>query len=461
VNSISEFGHSGYLSANRLRSYPLADGQDVPMEYGKEQLLYGCIVDAMISIFDPDEIMLPRICNISSDGTTLRLSIAVGSEEVPLSVAWSSTRSTQYPIVSGPAPWGYYTMVFSSDGIRDLGRMEPIFPSSAPNDSSSAEEGFSGLYLAPRAVCRSPMGLRSIMVFDGVHPKSEGPHFIVGGDVAIKPGNNIKIEDPADRGDDINGMVVSAIPGAGAGRVASVKDTANTVVSQLRSEDGHVRIFNDTCYDIEPSTASAGALPGHIKIHAKCTACCTCDMYSSIVNDRLSTLFDMVKEARRTIGDLQDKYETHVEKFNRRISKPSADDIYVKLIGTAIGHNLSTKTPNIRGTLSRASFKCVVRNDFFEPVSITFVKNQASGGSTIEDTSLKTSGGISRHVDGALINNVFILGPGEYAIVNFVVFSNTWTSEAGGPAITASVEVTANFGGQRIGKYTETAVAKA
>ena len=460
MTNISDFGHSGYLSGNRLRSYPLADGQDVPLEDGKRQLLLGCIVDAMISIFDSDDARLPRVCNISSDGTTLRLSIAVGEDEVPLSVAWASTRSTPYPIVNGPAPWGYYTMVFSSEGIRDLGYMEPIFPSSATNDSSSAEEGFPGLYFSPRAICRSPEGLRSIMVYDGVQPKSEGPHFIVGGDVAIKPGNNIRLEDPAGRGDDVDGVVVSAIPGAGAGRVASVKNTANAVSSPLKSEDGHVRIFNDTCYDLEPSTANAGALPGHIKIHAKCTACCTCDMYSSIVNDRLSVLFGLVKQAKGVINELKDKYETHVAMFNGRISKPSPEDIYVKLTGTAIGNNLSTKTPNIKGSLSRASFRCIVRNDSFEAVSVTFVRNQASGNCTIEDTSLKTSGGVSQHVNGALRNYVFMLGPGEYASVNFVVFSNTWTSEAGGPAMTASVEVNADFGGQRIGTYTETAVAR-
>lgn len=440
-------GHSGWLSGNRLRDFPLADGQPVPVDDDVRTALFGCIVDAMVSVSSPDDARSPRICNIGSDGTTFRVSVAMGQDFTPVSVSWSAAGQSEYPVVSGKTSWGFYTIVFSSEGIRDLGPLDLVFPSSAALVSSSAEEG---LYFSPKAVNRASDGVSSIRVFDGVRPKEDGPHFVLGGDVLIRPGNNMTLGRYPDEGDE-GGVEISAVPGAGMGVVPCRCSSAGVVSSGLKSEDGHVRLFNDTCYDLEPSTSS-----GVLKIHAKCTACCTCDMYSSIVDDRLAVLSDSIRKARRDIQDALSVYEENVRAFNRRIASPEEEDIVVTMSGSALGKNMATKTNSIAGSLDRASFRALVVNNAFVDVVITVTGMQSSG--VIKDSTLNLGAARSVHGGGSLVDQSFVLSPGGCAAIAFVAVGRQLSTRAGA-SFTGSVSFSAEFRGNVFGTYTRSVTA--
>ena len=124
-------GAEGYLSGNRLISFPFADGQG---EHGAGAAPgpAGCFVDAMVYVADGDD---PVVGNITSDGVTMRFDLVSGEHVTHLSVARSAT--VEFPVAFGSAPWGRYVLTMSSLGIREMGEVpEPICPVPAGSSSS-------------------------------------------------------------------------------------------------------------------------------------------------------------------------------------------------------------------------------------------------------------------------------------------------------------------------------------
>lgn len=420
-----------------LIPFPFEDGQFLlwsrPEIAAEAQIaLQRCFVDAGIYV-DSESILegeWPSIGSFSTSGSTVSFSISAAGSLKQISVDASDER---FPYVSGKTPWGSYVIVMSSEGMKDFCSFcssNSISPSSPPAQGNSSTSGQEGYYLRLCAKCvtMKQHGLSSIMVYDGVSPKEDGPHFVLTGDVSVKPGNNMTILEP----DEGVGVSLNAVPGAGLGTVPCGTSGQSCSLPRISSPDGHVRLFNDTCYDLEPGQTYEISVDGEPRmsrdmiIHAKCTSCCTCAMYESIVNDRLAPLFDIVKSSKESIDGLLSDYESAVKRFNQRIKRPSLSDISLSLTGMPIGKNLSPKLSNtsVRGKMARCAFTAMLKNSSYANIYATVLELsgtdsvvEASASWSDEDGSPKSKTGNSA---GSIIGSSFTVYPGRSLAVTFI-----------------------------------------
>lgn len=452
---------NGYLSGNMLVAFPFEDDQCLawPAERRLElqQALQRCFVDAFVSVSShslPDGRM-PSLGMFTIDGSSVGFDVLVGDSSVRLSI---SPSGEPFPVLSGSAPWGSYVVVVSSEGLRDFASLcneLSIAPPVQAPTSSNGPDGACYLRLCAKCVEVAPVGLTSLMVYDGVNPKDDGPHFVLKGDVKLKPGNNMQYLEPDD---EENAIEIAATPGAGLGRVACVCEETVGGNAGLAGSDGHARLFNDTCYDIEPLQKYVDD-DGHetqvIKLHAKCTACCTCDMYASIVNDRLAPMAEIVRKAMSDISALHSSYESAVKKFNERISKPSLSDITLTLSGMPIGSKVSPnlKTANVTGNMSRCSFTAMVRNSSFFPVNVR-IATMFGSDSVVEATaawSTESGDPRSKTSDSAagIMGADYVIQPGRSLSVTFISEKGQMVSKVstGGFSGKFAVDVSYSSGG--------------
>lgn len=442
---------NGYLTGNMLIPFPFEDGQFLawPDKAEEAQLLLDrCFVDAGVSVHGADIADgWPSIGKLATGASWISFVLSAGGMERPITISATDAR---FPIVSGKADFGSYVIVASSEGIRDFlsfcssNSISPPVPGSS---SPSERVGDFFLRLCAKCVTRSPVGLTSIRVYDGVKAKSEGPHFVLKGDVAIKPGNNMLLSEP-----DENGIQIGAVPGAGMGVVPCMCEDNAVVKSPIMSPDGHTRIFNDTCYDIEPwiETKNEGGVTeriGHIQLHAKCTACCTCAMYESIVNDRLAPLSAIVRQAKADIASRLSEYENAVKRFNQRLLRPTASDVRLSLSGMPVGANLSPKLAEtkVKGKMGRCAFTAILRNSSYSVISATVYS--LSGSDTVVEASASWSDadGTPKSKTGNaasdIVGQTFSIMPGMYLVVTFVSVKNEMVGAASTGGYKGSISV--------------------
>ena len=442
---------NGYLTGNMLIPFPFEDGQVLawPDKAEEAQLLLDrCFVDAGVSIHGADIADgWPSIGKLATGASWISFVLSAGGMERPITISATDAR---FPIVSGKADFGSYVIVASSEGIRDFlsfcssNSISPPVPGSS---SPSERVGDFFLRLCAKCVTRSPVGLTSIKVYDGVKAKSEGPHFVLKGDVAIKPGNNMLLSEP-----DENGIQIGAVPGAGMGVVPCMCEDNAVVKSPIMSPDGHTRIFNDTCYDIEPwiETKNEGGVTeriGHIQLHAKCTACCTCAMYESIVNDRLAPLSAIVRQAKADIASRLSEYENAVKRFNQRLLRPTASDVRLSLSGMPVGANLSPKLAEtkVKGKMGRCAFTAILRNSSYSVINATIYS--LSGSDTVVEASASWSDadGTPRSKTGNaasdIIGQTFSIMPGMSLVITFVSVKNEMVGAASTGGYKGSISV--------------------
>lgn len=442
---------NGYLTGNMLIPFPFEDGQVLawPDKAEEAQLLLDrCFVDAGVSVHGADVADgWPSIGKLATGASWISFVLSAGGMERPITISATDAR---FPIVSGKADFGSYVIVASSEGIRDFlsfcssNSISPPVPGSS---SPSERVGDFFLRLCAKCVTRSPVGLTSIRVYDGVKAKSEGPHFVLKGDVAIKPGNNMLLSEP-----DENGIQIGAVPGAGMGVVPCMCEDNAVVKSPIMSPDGHTRIFNDTCYDIEPwiETKNEGGVTeriGHIQLHAKCTACCTCAMYESIVNDRLAPLSAIVRQAKADIASRLSEYENAVKRFNQRLLRPTASDVRLSLSGMPVGANLSPKLAEtkVKGKMGRCAFTAILRNSSYSVINATVYS--LAGSDTVVEASASWSDadGTPRSKTGNaasdIVGQTFSIMPGMSLVVTFVSVKNEMVGAASTGGYKGSISV--------------------
>lgn len=434
-----------------LIPFPFEDGQVLAWQDKAEEaqlLLDRCFVDAEVSVYGADIADgWPSIGKLATGTSWISFVLSVGGIERPITISATDAR---FPIVSGKADFGSYVIVASSEGIRDFlsfcssNSISPPVPGSS---SPSERVGDFFLRMCAKCVTRSPVGLTSIKVYDGVKAKSEGPHFVLKGDVAIKPGNNMLLSEP-----DENGIQIGAVPGAGMGVVPCMCEDNAVVKSPIMSPDGHTRIFNDTCYDIEPwiETKNEGGVTeriGHIQLHAKCTACCTCAMYESIVNDRLAPLSAIVRQARADIASHLSEYENAVKRFNQRLLRPTASDVRLSLSGMPVGANLSPKLAEtkVKGKMGRCAFTAILRNSSYSVISATVYS--LAGSDTVVEASASwsdadgTPKSKTGNADSDIVGQTFTIMPGMSLVVTFVSVKNEMVGAASTGGYKGSISV--------------------
>ena len=440
---------NGYLSSNMLSAFPFADGQCIAWEHDRANdlqcALQKCFVDAGVYLnsHTVDESEWPSIhLSHAANGV---ISFMIGAFEDDVSLSVSSSRQP-FPMINGNAPWGAFVISCSSEGINDLCSLLDELSVAPPAldrfSSSPGRDGDLWLKLCPKCVVLKPQGLTSIQVYDGQvsnnHLLENGPHFILQDAIKIRPGNNMQLQDPDDTDFAVegrNGISLNAIPGAGLGRNPCTCQETPVGNNMLAGPDGHARLFNDTCYDLEPGPKyidpDTGFETQDLKIHVKCTACCTCDMYAALV-DRLSILAGSaaqagsIRWAKASLNDYLRQYESAVRLFNERLSKPLLSDVTMSLSGMPIGANISPKltTDKVKGRMSRCAFTAIIRNaSYFEIVAVV---RSLSGSNIIVESSASWSdeGGSPLSTTGdsaaAVLGSSFVIYPGRSLVINFV-----------------------------------------
>ena len=436
---------NGYLSGNMLKAFPFEDGLVLPWRNAglsaEAQIAYQrCFVDAGIyisghSILDGG---WPSVGMVEIIGSSMRFMVSANGASVEM---WANSSGDGFPVIYGNAPWGSYVIVLSSEGTRDFIKFcidkELVSPPRQVTPLSLGGGGVPWIRLCDRCVTVQPEGLSSIRVYDGVKSRESGPHFVLKGDVSVKPGNNVLLSEP----DMDNGIQIDAVAGAGLGRIPCICDDESEKASPLVSPDGHTRFFNDTCYDLEPRifTVEEDGVSkriGKIFVHAKCTACCTCAMYESIVNDRLVPIHEAVKEARSKINEMLAAYEDGVKRFNSRISVPSMEDITMSLSGMPVGVNVGSKiySSSVKGKMGRCAFTASIRNSSYLDV---LAKINAIGGTDYvaevavawsEDDDPKAFKSDSAN---GVLGRTFTIQPGHSMVVTFVTVKNDMSGNAG------------------------------
>jgi hypothetical protein len=380
-----------HLTGNRLIRYPFADDSVLSVdEDDKAIAVFGCFVDAVVQLMSPYSAAEPRVTGISVDGKVLSFTLvdAAGFGE-PASLTCSATKA-RFPVISGKTGWCWYTFVMSSDGIGEFAGVKEADP--AMDVSGDV------LQLSDRCLGRSANGVVTLDVYGGEREPYEGadrkctrlealdlgPDWTVSGDVALREGNNMSITggstvDALAGVSDSNGLTLNAVPGAGAGRLpCECRDAVEFKTSGLPGRDGHTRLFNDTCYDLVPMLYTPEV--AYLRMHVKCKACCTCEMYASIVNDRLVPLKDSVLASKRSLDSTLGKYETNVAKWNSRMKTATPEDIVVSASAVpldAAGTNL--RGGAVLGMMSRCGFSVAVRNDSFVDVQVLLSDLMSNG----------------------------------------------------------------------------------
>ena len=441
---------NGYLSSNLLIPYPFKDGEFLAWNDGinvneAQMALQKCFVEAAINLQASyvDDGVYPSIGQflISDQGATLSFVLTACREDVHLSV---SASKKPFPIVSGNAKFGSYTLILSSEGIREFCDKKTDFPPPATASSSPSwrERGY-WIELCPKCVTMQPETLSSIRVYNGVDPKENGPHFILSDDIVIKPGNNMLFSEPNELGTSISGsgngvttgVKLNATPGAGLGVIPCTCVDEEETTSPFIASDGHSRFFNDTCYDIEPRIIDVnGEKVGHLQFHVKCTACCQCTMYESIVNERLAPLANLVRSAKSDLDDLLDVYEDAVERFNHRIKVPTKDDISISLSGMPVGSNLGSNLSNteIAGKMNRCSFTSILRNSSYVPIQATIYTLKGSDSVVVASATWTDADGNPKaetvNSGESLIGKTFDIYQGRSLFILYISKRNDYVS---------------------------------
>lgn len=433
---------NGYLSGNELVPFPFEDGKSLAWEGSvadadaAQIALEKCFVDAGVAFSSnpSEEDAWPSVGDFGVSGNVLRFVLRFGGTETRLSV---SSSGAKFPIVDGRTDAGSYVLVLSSEGIRDFISFCSSSGVSPPSSGSSSPSGMDGdcyLRLCAKCVTFAPEPLSSIRVFDGVGKKEDGPHFVLSGSVEIRPGNNMRLSEPEDED---NGISLDAVPGAGMGKIACSCSGSGGALAALTGPDGHLRIFNDTCYDVEPCEKEEIEVDGEtrtsrvLRLHAKCIACCQCSMYESIVNDRLVGLANAIRKIKSDLDKLRlgdSGYEKSVSKFNGRIAKPSLKDVRLTLSGMPVGADVGQKLEDtlVSGKMERCAFSAFLSNGSFSTIEAKLSGLSATDTilqATVVEVTKKgdaVSTSYNRTSVGSLVGKKYDVRPGSYLVVNFI-----------------------------------------
>ena len=162
----------------------------------------------------------------------------------------------------------------------------------------------------------------------------------ISGDVRFVAGNNMYVGTDLSMAsyvksgmDGRTGVIISAIPGAGEGRVPcgeSNDEECSGIDGNVHPDaQGDVVIEADGCYQISPDSSN-----GSIRITGRCTACCQCDDYVDIGNRLADQSVVLNGIYNRVIAD-SGIYNDYARRFNDSLKVVSADELLVRCVATA------------------------------------------------------------------------------------------------------------------------------
>lgn len=170
-----------------------------------------------------------------------------------------------------------------------------------------------------------------------------------------------------------DGVVFSAIAGAGAGYVPCDVDCDKTLSNSgnvIPDETGSVVIEGDDCYQVSPD--------GVVKITGRCTACCQCDSFVEI-GDKLAAY-------SRTVKDIYDRsktsaysYNASAATFNQSLSVVSKEELVARASvvaqfvenGPTKALHLERGSGRIHGSVDRAQGVISIKNTSVADVNVS------------------------------------------------------------------------------------------
>lgn len=428
-----------YLTSNRFIRYPFADDSVLSIPESSARAVFGCFVDAMIQLKDHRSGIVPKVIGISLLEHTLSFTLS-GPSRIVLNCTRSKSR---FPVITGETDWCWYTFVLSSDGIRELESVTDL-------DGLSSDE----LELSPHCIGMPSLGVSTLEVCGGLKEHDgrrltlqealeASPDAIVSGDIGIEEGFNTTLSSEGAY------LTVTAGPGAGAGTAPCPCEQTEQDSTRrgIWSKDGHVRLFNDTCYDYLPS--GQGRLSGSLTLQAKCKACCTCEMYETLVNGRLVPLKNAILSAKRNLDRTLEDYEDSVRKWNERIRTATEDDIVMTMTAVPMesaGTNLSGS--GVSGRMSRCGFTVNVRNDSFVNVKVVIDGITANG--KIFQQTLGYLSGDTPVVKSSAAGQSVTLQPGKSLLISYFVRSDSYQRTSSRAGFSSTVRISAYHGDRLI-----------
>lgn len=323
---------SEYLTSNTLVSFPFRDGQDIP-----EQVM-SLFVDACVHS-DTYDVSMTRV---AYDVGTGMLTFSCGTRSY--SYRSPENRVGDFDVVSGALS------VFVID--RAYLESQPSFDLTVD------------LAIEPSCIVVDGRSVESIEV-DGVRLDS---------DVMLSCGYNIEARHDDDSEEST--IEISAEPGAGLGIVPCQNDgdiDIQTNGSRLLSDDGHVTISGDGCYDMSMSGST-------IRINGKCVACCQCDQYVDAVEKLKDSAQDVADIKKIVTSDLVDVYYDTIGKFDTATTYPKIDvqmsiipdGTIAEIAGSDYFFNTETIPANL-SSVGRTAFTiaCTVTNICGVPLYVT------------------------------------------------------------------------------------------
>ena len=387
-----------YLTGNRKIRYPFAEDTVLSTEADKSLVVFGCFIDAFIQPKSLAADTDPYVSGISMDGGMLSFVLhgTVGSEDVSLPLTCTQSRTVRFPVIRGQTDWCWYTFVMSSDGIREYS--EAQLSGDPVDDVSGDIVRFSKRCLG----YYSSMEVTSLKIYGGkgwntaagrrytrLEAMELAPDATVTGDIVLQTGHNMSFvpgfADIPLLDNEAGRITLNAVPGAGLGVLpCGCVETEGYKTPGLLSVDGHSRLFNDTCYDLVPRVFSGEY--AELVMHAKCKACCTCEMYGDIVNNRLVPLKDSILASKGVLDDATKTYVENVDKWNKRLKTATPDDIVISVSAVPLDAAATDlrKTRGVSGLMNRCGFSATVRNDSFVTVDVKFDGVFAANGDIFE-----------------------------------------------------------------------------
>jgi hypothetical protein len=411
-----------FLSSNTQIAYPLDSNQTIP------DGISGLFADAKFTVPSVLESYSFYLDSVHVTKTQLGLDLSI-------TLNYSDGYSTKFisiPTQSIDTGSYYKVLYFSDPEVTGLHLMFVIaiegclfVTDSDPSNNGCFIKDNLNLKFSDSAIEKSPKHVQTISIYNFLDPsdRTRCTEIIsnITGDVTFKPGYNFDFESTGSNftanfnilnsnilltvpnnnqnvyqsessiSDSLQGVILSALPGSGKGKIPGTEDT--TLVSeQLRSKTGNILIKNNTCYDLIPNDKY-----GELRILNKCVACCQCSSYVDAVNrlheveHNLSTLNNLLLNI--TAGS----YSEEADKFNDFI-KSINDNPEYKYNVRVTGHKTVSSTKltgidDVKGTLVRVGFSGTISNPTSEPIVVSYIQVSCSGCSLTASSISSSRGG--------------------------------------------------------------------
>lgn len=352
----------GYLTSNANAAWPF--DEDDPSYSSDVVRLFA---DASVTIYpNEQDVAAIRSIKISADGSfEFMASKRTSSGTVSAKCSGRADKDRPYVLVR---PEGAAWCAFVMDSFQIL--QSPKFSAAGP------------FYLSKSCMYARASRVESFTLVNGDVASQK-----ITGDVRFEAGNNMYVGNDMSQAvyayssamaSEKNGVVLSAIAGAGAGRVPcdESNDCPDTVGNITPDAQGDVVIEGDGCYQISPYPDRNA-----VRIVGRCNACCQCKDYVEI-GDRLGERSQVLaKVYNRLMTDLT-TYNQYAQAFNDSLKVVSVDELLVRCVSmaqrtdawpaTAVHMDKSYSPYPTYGSIDRGMAVLSIKNASAADVSIDF-----------------------------------------------------------------------------------------